>query len=255
MPYIMSKGQPIYYQLTGSGPPLIFIHGVGGNHASWFNQVMHFRGKYTVIAVDLAGFGNTEDRRGLGRERFVDDLSAIIYQLTEEPVHLVGQSMGGGVVLKYAERNPKKVRSMAIVNSLVGIDLSEYNEIKKMLAESHEICDGLPQHQRVLGETTLATRPEIKFLYKSISSFNKYNINNIVGQQSVMSVSEIDSLGIPILFVAAREDRLFPSECVAAVANIFNESKFKVVENAGHSSYLEKPENFNSIIEEWLALN
>ena len=61
MPYAPVNGTDLYYTDHGSGPAIVFAHGVGGNHASWHHQVPYFRRWYRVITPDVRGFGNTVD--------------------------------------------------------------------------------------------------------------------------------------------------------------------------------------------------
>ena len=57
MPYVESDGAQVYYETHGSGPGVLFVHGSGGHHAAWWQQVPALRDEYTVITMDLRGFG------------------------------------------------------------------------------------------------------------------------------------------------------------------------------------------------------
>src|ERR1700678_1585484 len=59
MPYVDNDGAHVYYETHGSGPAVLFVHGSGGHHAAWWQQVAALADDYTVITVDLRGFGNT----------------------------------------------------------------------------------------------------------------------------------------------------------------------------------------------------
>src|SRR5438876_3135158 len=93
----------LYYEVSGEGPLLIFAHGLGGNHLSWWQQVPRFRGRYTCVTFAHRGFPpsgeSPADRAPLG---FVDDLAALIDHLGFGEVRLVAQSMGGWSCLGYA---------------------------------------------------------------------------------------------------------------------------------------------------------
>ena len=62
-------GFSLYYEVEGEGEPLVFAHGVGGNHAHWFNQIAYFSRHYQTIVFDHRGFGNSRDPGGPGRSR------------------------------------------------------------------------------------------------------------------------------------------------------------------------------------------
>ena len=82
-------GFSLYYEVEGDGEPLVFAHGVGGNHAHWFNQIAYFSRHYQTIVFDHRGFGNSRDPGGPGRSRFVDDLKALLDHLGIDRATLV----------------------------------------------------------------------------------------------------------------------------------------------------------------------
>ncbi len=98
----------LYYEVTGSGPALLFAHGLGGNHLSWWQQVAHFAPHYTCVAFADRGFAPSDPIAG-GPDAADDagDLLALIEHLKFTDVRLVGQSMGGWTVLEYAIAHPR----------------------------------------------------------------------------------------------------------------------------------------------------
>ena len=96
MPFLALDGCDLYYELHGSGPPLVFAHGLGGNHLTWWQQVPHFQDRYTCVVFAQRGFGRSKVHAGEpDPEAFADDLAALIDHLGFEDVRLVAQSMGG----------------------------------------------------------------------------------------------------------------------------------------------------------------
>src|SRR3712207_6607910 len=96
MPVLNRAGGSIYYERHGAGPVLLFAHGLGGNHLSWWQQVPHFRDRYTCVVFAHRGFWpSTDAPDGAGAEAFTDDLAALIDHLDLPEVRLVAQSMGG----------------------------------------------------------------------------------------------------------------------------------------------------------------
>src|SRR5438105_2714497 len=95
----------LYYEVDGSGPFLVFAHGLGGNHLSWWQQVPHFRDRYTCVTFAHRGFAPSSDRSGKGPDAFADDLAALIDHLGLADVRLVAQSMGGWTCMTYTLRH------------------------------------------------------------------------------------------------------------------------------------------------------
>jgi len=115
----------IFHEFHGEGPAIVFAHGVGGNHASWYQQVPLFSGAYRVITFDHRGFGRSADDEHKGRAGFVDDLKELLDALEIDKACLVGQSMGGGTVVGFAARYPERVSALVVSDSLFGIALPD----------------------------------------------------------------------------------------------------------------------------------
>ena len=101
-------GFELFYAEEGNGTPVVFAHGVGGNHASWYNQVAAMSGRYRTIVFDHRGFGNSRDPGGPSRSRFIEDLRALLDHLGIERAALVAQSMGGGTCAGFTVRYPER---------------------------------------------------------------------------------------------------------------------------------------------------
>ena len=102
------NGAEIYYEVAGEGPAVIFAHGLGGNHLSWWQQIAHFAPKYTCVAFAHRGFPPSSPVPGKSApDSYADDLAALIQELELKDVALVAQSMGGWTCLEYALREPK----------------------------------------------------------------------------------------------------------------------------------------------------
>lgn len=103
--YLKRPDCSIFYEVSGSGPALIFAHGVGGNHLSWWQQVAHFAARYTCVMFSHRGFTPSSTVPGAtAPDAFADDLAALVEELKLPEVRLVAQSMGGWTCLEYALR-------------------------------------------------------------------------------------------------------------------------------------------------------
>lgn len=109
------KGQELHYLQTGSGSPLVLVHGLFGNHFCWRLNLEAFAARHIVFALDLPGFGESKAPRGLdcGMEAQALRLLSWMEQLGLQSVDLVASSWGGGVALLLAALTPK-VRSLVL---------------------------------------------------------------------------------------------------------------------------------------------
>jgi pimeloyl-ACP methyl ester carboxylesterase len=246
-------GFDLYYEVHGEGPPVVFAHGVGGNHASFFHQVPAFAGRYQAIVFDHRGFGNSRDAAGgPGRARFVADLAALLDHLKIEKAALVAQSMGGGTCAHYTVRYPERVKALVLADTLIGLELPE--PLRARLAAVEKAVDGLSQQARVLGPTIRKNDPVACHLYSALASFNQVNRKTLPGTLGPgVKPEALGATGVPILFLVGAEDALFPPELVADVQKLVKGSRFVELPRAGHSAYFESPAAFNQAVLDFLA--
>src|SRR5579884_4437377 len=135
MPFLRVDGAELYYESHGDGPPIVFCHGAGGNHLSWWQQVPHFRDRYRCITIAHRGFApSTGATDGSQRAHFVDDLAALVDHLDLPDVRLVAQSMGGTTCLGYAIRHPNRVKALVLASTTGGANLLSEEETDRLRA-------------------------------------------------------------------------------------------------------------------------
>jgi 3-oxoadipate enol-lactonase len=250
LPYLECGTSRLYYEVHGEGPPVVLLHGVGGNHASWFKQVVAWRDHFQLILVDARGFGNSIDGELAGRAAFTDDLVLIVDELRLPRISIVAQSMGAGTAIDFTCRFPKRVASLLIADSLVGLTLPE--PLASRLSAIRRETAKLSQVERVLGTAYVEREPESTLLYLQLASFNLYNARNIVGQQASYSLQELADTGVRIAFVAGSEDVLFPENLIAGACDCVAGAELIRLTGAGHSAYFEDAETFNLLVGKWL---
>ena len=109
MPFADADGARIYHEThgpkPGTAPAIVFAHGAGGNHLSWWQQVPHFRDRYTCVVFDHRGFGQShvEEDTPIGAA-FVDDIHSLLDHIGIAKATLVAQSMGGWTCLGFTLR-------------------------------------------------------------------------------------------------------------------------------------------------------
>jgi pimeloyl-ACP methyl ester carboxylesterase len=245
MPYVSGPSR-IYYEDYGAGTPILLAHGVGGNHASWFNQIPTLAQAYRPITFDHRGFGNSDDVEGLGRSAFVDDIARLLDALQIERAVMVGQSMGGGSTAAFTCRFPGRVRALVHCDSLAGVQLDE--PFASELAALNGATADLSQAKRVLGRTTLADAPERTLLYLQIASFNSVSLKTVKGVQPPWSPRELAAAAVPVLFIAGQEDVICPPALIRAMHEQVPGSHYAEIAQAGHSAYFEQPRAFNATL-------
>src|SRR5512135_1060782 len=103
MATLRANGINLYYEVTGEGQPLVFIHGLGSSTRDWESQTPEFAKSYKVITFDLRGHGQSDKPVGLDSvPQYADDLAALLKALDVPAAHIVGISLGGGVAFQFA---------------------------------------------------------------------------------------------------------------------------------------------------------
>jgi 3-oxoadipate enol-lactonase len=250
LPYLEHRDTRLYFEVHGNGPPVVLLHGVGGNHASWFYQIAGWRTEFTLILVDARGFGQSTDAELAGRSAFTDDLLAVLDELGLQRVSIVAQSMGAGTGIDFTCRFPTRVESLLIADSLVGIVLPE--PLALQMIEVQKQTANLSQAERVLGKTHLVRAPAMTALYLQIAGFNRYTVKTLGGVQQAYSPQQIAATGARIGFAVGEEDVLFPARIVSEVCECIPGSALITLQGAGHSAYFETPDAFNSRVGAWL---
>ena len=116
--YAPVNGLKIYYEIHGSGEPLVLLHGafmaISGDWNDWINEFAKTR---KVIAVDMQGHGRTADiKRDITYENLADDVAGLLDYLKIERANVMGYSLGGGAAMEVAIRHPEKVRKVVVIS-------------------------------------------------------------------------------------------------------------------------------------------
>ncbi len=117
--YAPVNGLAMYYEVHGSGEPVVLLHGgfmtITSNWAGWIDELSKTR---RVIAVEMQGHGRTADiPREPNSENLADDVAALLHYLEISRADLIGYSMGGGVAMQVAVRHPGQVRRVVVISS------------------------------------------------------------------------------------------------------------------------------------------
>jgi len=116
--YAAVNGLNLYYEIRGTGEPLILLHGGVVGITMFGPNLAALAEKRRVIAVELQGHGHTADiDRPMGYEAMADDIAALIKHLKIERTDVMGYSLGGGVALQTAIRHPELVRKLVVVSA------------------------------------------------------------------------------------------------------------------------------------------
>jgi len=260
--FVETEGEQIYYEVTGTGPPVVLCHGLGGNHAIWYQQVPALSQEYQVITWDQRGFGrSTNENKKSSPMTAVRDLMALLDHLHIEKAHLIGQSMGGWAVMGFALEMPQRVITVTLADTIGGIYTREIGELFDAFIQ-HAMQslppDKLPitQHPAVGAELT-ESDPAKAFLYKQIGSIAPPPPANmgLLLRQTAYDPGRILAFNLPVLFIVGENDPIFPHAAVKDAARQIKYAKLRLIPDTGHSPYFEDPDAWNDIVLGFLKVN
>lgn len=251
------NGAEIHYEVFGKGPALVFAHGLGGNHLSWWQQVAHFALTHTCVVFAHRGFPPSSSVPGkTAPDSYADDLAALIQELNLKEVALVAQSMGGWTCLDYALREPKRVRALVMASTSGTLDFNqiEDSEIQQWVRQSPAKLAELQSRaiHPAGGERMAREQPALAQLYGQISELApasfRDDVRGRIRELRTQSPTLLEKLPMPVLFVTGDEDWVFPPAAGPALARLAPKGSAVRVPAAGHSVYFERAAKFNEII-------
>ncbi len=255
----------LYYEVTGSGPPVVFAHGLGGNHLSWWQQVAHFGARHTCVTFAHRGFSPSDPVAG-GPDPADDagDLAALIGHLALQRPVLVAQSMGGWGCVEYALANPGTARGLMMACTTGTLDFRKADaDVSAALAAWQARADeALPRWAQAgihpaCGERFATRDPARHELYKAIDRLNAGLDKGVLRQRlwaaRRRAPADLAALACPVLFLAGEDDLVVPACGLKAVAAQAPQGRFVCVPEAGHSVYFEHPARFNAELEGFIA--
>lgn len=248
------NGIEISYGDRGSGRPIVFLHAFPLNQSMWNDQVEALSGDYRVITPDWRGFGGSSPGPAT-MDDFADDLAGLLDHLgVTEPI-ICGLSMGGYAAMAFLRRHPGRISALILADTRSTPDTEEARRTRLETAASVR-RDGvailLPgMTQRLLGQSTLATRPDI--VERVNSMILSANSEGVARALEAMAARE-DSTGllrnvdVPTLIICGEEDVLTPPAEASQMSRAVHGSQLTLIAGAGHLPNIEKSAEFNETV-------
>jgi len=261
---IEANGISMNYEIAGSGKWLTLVHGAGDNLEAWWNQLPVFSRHYRVLTYDVRGYGQTETPPAeYTIDTLVQDLYELLKALGVDETHLLGYSMGGRIVIGLTLAHPEMVTALIIANSgLAPVERSE-EEMKEMMKLREQRMKVVEERglEAVIEESTAMVfspgwpeeNPEVVERYTSIRLKNDPKAYLTAMRAMVWGAQppDVSSIRCPTLIIAGEQDGLMGAASAEASQKMLPGSWLKVMAT-GHASAIEKPEEFNAAVLEFL---
>ena len=260
------NGVRLSVHARGVGPALLLLHGFTGSSATWTPHLAAFEG-FTTVAVDLLGHGGSDTPSTPSRyrmERCVDDLTSLLDHLEIERAAVLGYSMGGRIALQFALGAPDRLWALVLESASPGIEDAAEREDRVLSdnALANEIeRDGIAAFADRWQTLPLfasqdrlpaAVREELR--RQRLQNSPVGLANSLRGAGAGVAEPVLNRLGeirIPTLLIAGALDQKY-----VALAHKMDEAlpcaRLHIVPEAGHTTHLEQPDAFDSVVREFL---
>jgi pimeloyl-ACP methyl ester carboxylesterase len=269
MPYAQSAGARLYYEETGTGYPIIFVHEYGADHREWELQVRHFSRAYRCIAYAARGYTPSdvpEDPKLYGQDHSCDDIAAVLKHLGIARAHVVGLSMGGFATLRFGLRHPQLASALVVAGCGSGSNLAELDQWRRTQREKS--AQLMKEGWQNIAEETGHSPTRIQLKKKNPRAWDEFmqHLREHSVQGSALTQrwyqgerdpvyqweAQLRQMAVPTLIAVGDEDEpcIEPS---VFLKRTLPHAGLWVCPRTGHAINLEEPEAFNREIATFFA--
>jgi pimeloyl-ACP methyl ester carboxylesterase len=266
-------GQRIIYRTKGSGPVLLLIHGMAGSSATWLPVMPALAERFTVVAPDLLGHGESDKPQGdysLGA--FACTLRDLLVALGHEHATVVGQSLGGGVAMQFSYQYPERTERLVLVgsgglgrevNRLLPLLTLPGSEAVLRLACAAPVRGTIEAVAGLAARLGLQPAPVVSELWRSYASLGDdatrkaflRTLRAVVDPrgQAVSASNRLHlAAEVPTLIVWGDADPIIPVDHAFAAHESIPGSRLEIFEGVGHYPHCEEPKRFVQVLSEFV---
>lgn len=253
------NGNLIHYETQGEGPPIVFVHGLGGTSNVWHAQRVVLSRYFRIIVFDLPGSGRSDkSKRSYSIEGWADDLAGLMDHLQIEQAVVVGHSMGTVIVQKFAAKYPQRTKAIVLAGALVELGppgkeaftkRAETVEKEGMIGVADAVLGG------ALSPRTREGNPALTGMVREMLLANDAHCYAGHCRALINGSAKADQarIGCPTLLIVGDQDPVTPLPLQRQIASAIANCRIRIVPNTAHLTMLETSEAFNAALLEFLA--
>lgn len=263
MSFAAVNGVNLYYELHGeSGEPLVLVHGYTGDITDWRHQIPEFSRTHRVLVLDARGHGRSEapgDRSVYTMLEMSRDVEALAEQVGFERYHLLGHSMGGGVVQEIALRSPQKLLSLTLHDTACRFNLDADPEIAAWRDKRFHLAETRGMTAVAEEEPPLPPPPHmpVERLEETKERLSRMSVDAFIGSWNGLvewegTEERAHNIRTPTLIIYGDLDAPLLIEESVKLTQLISGSVVEVIPETGHSPQWERPELFNAALRRFL---
>jgi pimeloyl-ACP methyl ester carboxylesterase len=254
---ISVNGTRLHYRISGTGEPLVFVHGLGSSSQDWSRQVDAFADSYRVITFDVRGHGQSDKPEGpYSIPLFAEDTAALLWALEAAPANIVGLSMGGMIALQLALDAPDLVKRLVVVNSTPEAELDSLRD--RWIYWSRRLASkvlGMRATGKMIANR-IFVKPEQgtlrqQFIERWAANDKQAYLNTIDAIAGWGVADQLGEITCPALIVAADKDYT-PVSAKREYAARMPNAELTIIEDSHHATPVERPRAFNHVLDGFL---
>jgi pimeloyl-ACP methyl ester carboxylesterase len=255
-----AAGLKLGYRESGSGPAIVFLHGIGSGSEGWEAQLAAFGKTQRAIAWDAPGYGGSGDLDPLApaASDYAAALAGLLDALAVERAALVGNSLGALMSAAFVRRYLARVTAIVLSDAAAGHGrLSEEDRNEKLMQRLDDVAElgpaGMAEKRvgKLLGSKAVAGARNAAL--RVMSKIRPKGYAQAARMLSLGDIfAELAGCRAPALVVCGAEDQITPPEGNRKIATSLG-ARFELIEGAGHLPYIEAPERFNALVAEFLS--
>lgn len=229
--YLKLKDTDLYYEVYGTGEPLVLLHGNSGSIKDYYQQIPVLSKQYKIIAVDTRGQGKSKDtsKKDFTYKLFADDVKALADELKLDKVNIVGWSDGGNTGLEFTLKYPERLNKLVTIGANAFPEGVEDKLIERFTSQMKQLND------MASGET-----------------FNERRLLKIMLTQPGISKDDLNKIKSKVLVIAGDRDVIKPDHTEFISKQIPNAEK-KIYKDTTHMVPYEQPDQLNADILSFLS--
>lgn len=251
MARITVQGEAMFYAVNRSPEArgsLVFIHGAGADHSLWDRQMDNLPAGFAGYAVDLPGHGQSGGHPVNDVGEYARRVAEFIRSIgAPRPLYLVGQSMGGAISLTVALETSGVIDGLVLIGT--GARMRVAPALLEALAEGHSDpafvrLSFSPHSDPGMVEEFIASQTEVPVntFYQDFSACSVFDVSQRIGE-----------ITLPTLIVVGLDDKMTPMKLSHYLHDNIKGSQLATIDKAGHMTMIEKPEELNQVIAEFVG--
>jgi 3-oxoadipate enol-lactonase len=252
---ITNNGYDIGYEEAGGADatPIIFLHGVGSDKSVWRPQLEHFGATRRAVAFDYPGYGDSDPApEGITRDDYAAAIISAMHELGVDRAHLCGLSLGGVVAIAMCHADEKRCASLILADTF-----AVHPDGEAIYERSMAAIDNLRAMAEARVDVLIAQPADPAVRTEVVETMARIDPAAYrIGAEAVWLADQRDrarDVDVPALVLCGTEDKVTPPPLSTELARLVPGAQLELIEGAGHIGNLEKPNEFNRTLDQFLS--